>query len=384
MGNLGDGISLAAGPLLVASETHDPLKVAAAAVLQRLPWLLFGLLAGVVADRVDRRRIMVAVHLCRAAIAALIATLVLTGRIDIAVLLICLFLLGTTEVLADTTAGTLLPMIVTRDDLGLANARLVAGLITVDQLAGPTIGAAFFIAGRAIPFVAEAVCMVIAAVLASRLALGASGPPARQAVRHDIVEGFRWLWRHAAIRTLTVTIVVFNVTFGAAWSVLVLYALNRLHAGKIGFGLLTTATAVGGLFGAAIYQRITARVGLGNIMRIGLIIETLTHLSLAVTRSTGVALVVMFVFGIHAQVWGVTSTSVRQRAVPTRLQGRVTSVYLIGVQAGIVAGGALGGVIAERYGVTGPFWFAFVGSAAFLVLIWRQLPNVVHAEEPVS
>jgi predicted MFS family arabinose efflux permease len=149
----------------------------------------------------------------------------------------------------------------------------------------------------------------------------------------------------------------------------------------VGFGLLTTATALGGLVGSVIYQRLTARVRLGDIMRVGLVIETLTHLSLALTHSIGVALAIMFVFGIHAQVWGVTAASVRQRAVPTRLQGRVGSAYLLGVQSGLVVGGALGGVIAERFGVTAPFWFAFVGSAGFLAVIWRQLPNVAHAED---
>ena len=381
-GNLGDGISLAAGPLLVASETRSPLLVALAAVLQRLPWVLFGLLAGVVADRSDRRRIMVAAHLCRAALAMLISAFILTGRINLTVILVALFVLGTCEVLADTTAATLLPMIVDRPDLGLANARLMAGVITVDQLAGPPIGAALFALGRAAPFLAEATCMISAAALASRLALAPHAASERRPVRQDIADGCRWLWRHAAVRTLTLTIVAFNVTFGAAWSVLVLYALERLHAGKIGFGLLVTATAVGGLVGTAIYQRLTARVRLGDIMRVGLIIETLTHLSLALTRELGVALVIMFVFGIHAQVWGVTATSVRQRAVPRQLLGRVGSVYLIGVQGGIVAGGALGGLIAERFGVTGPFWFAFIGSAAFLALIWRQLPNVAHAHDP--
>ncbi len=153
-GNLGDGISLAAGPLLVASETHNPLLVALAAVLQRLPWLLFGLLAGVLADRVDRRRAIVAVHLSRAAIAAVISAFILSGHVNITVVLVALFVLGTSEVLADTTATTLLPMIVERDDLGLANSRLMAGVITVDQLAGPPIGAALFAAGRAVPFLA--------------------------------------------------------------------------------------------------------------------------------------------------------------------------------------------------------------------------------------
>jgi predicted MFS family arabinose efflux permease len=166
--------------------------------------------------------------------------------------------------------------------------------------------------------------------------------------------------------------------------VLVLYAIERLDAGEIGFGLLTTASAVGGLLGTVLYGRLSARVSLGNLMRIGLIIETLTHLALALTSTTWVALLIMFVFGAHAFVWGTTSTSIRQRAVPHELQGRVSSVYLIGVQAGIVVGSAIGGVIASRWGVVAPFWFAFVGSSLLVVALWGQLRHVAHADAAVA
>jgi predicted MFS family arabinose efflux permease len=98
--------------------------------------------------------------------------------------------------------------------------------------------------------------------------------------------------------------------------------------------------------------------------------------SLALTRLTPVAIGIMFVFGLHAQVWGVTATTVRQRLVPGHLQGRVASVYLIGVQAGIVVGGAIGGVVAQRYGILAPFWFACIGSACLVALMWRQLPHI--------
>jgi predicted MFS family arabinose efflux permease len=93
-----------------------------------------------------------------------------------------------------------------------------------------------------------------------------------------------------------------------------------------------------------------------------------------------VALVIFFVFGVHAFVWGTTSSSVRQRAVPTELQGRVASVYLIGVFGGIVLGGAIGGMVARYWGVTGPFWFAFVGSALILAVIWPQLAHIAHTD----
>jgi len=381
--NIGDGIIMAAGPLLVASESRDPLLVAMAWMLQYLPWLIFGLIAGVVADRVDRRILIVSANTCRVVVLAVLVGTIVTGEVNIAVVLVAMFLLGTGETFADTTTSTLLPMIVAKRDLGIANARLITGTVTFNQLAGPPIGALLFGLGRAFPFVAEMVCAAVSILLVLRLQLPPHGRARREgpaSVRRDIVEGLGWVWRHAAVRTLVLTIVTFNVTFGAAWSVLVLYSLERLEMGPVGFGLLTSAMACGGLLGTVSYGWLERHVSLGNIMRVGLVIETLTHLALALNTLPAVAMVVMFVFGAHAFVWGTTSTSVRQRAVPTHVQGRVASVYMIGVMGGIVLGALVGGLIAGEWGVTAPFWFAFVGSAIFLVLIWKQLVHIAHAD----
>lgn len=385
--NLGDGIAIAAGPLLVASQTHDPFVVALAALLQWLPPMLFGLYAGALSDRLDRRAIVVTVDLLRAVVLVLVGLTVITGTVSVAVVLVALFLLGTAEVFADNTSQTLLPMIVAREDLGVANSRLQTGFITVNQLAGPPIGAALFAAGMSTPFLTQAVLVAAGALLVSRMALPEHGRAAETPtrIREDIAEGFRWVWHHAAVRTLVLTIFTFNITFGAAWSVLVLYATVHLGMGAVGFGLLTTVSAVGGLAGTLSYGWITARVSLGNIMRIGLVIETFTHLFLAITTVPWVAMAIFFVFGAHAFVWGTTSITVRQRAVPTDLQGRVGAVNGVGVFGGLVIGSGIGGVIARQWGVTAPFWFAFVGSAVFVVLIWRQLTHIAHAdEEPVG
>jgi MFS family permease len=382
MSNLGDGIGLAAGPLLVASQTSDPVLVALAGLLQRLPWLLFGLYAGVLADRVDRRILVMAVDLTRAAVLAALTTMLVTGRVDITVVLVTMFVLGTAEVFADTTSGTLLPMVVGKADLGIGNARLMAGVLTMNQMAGPAIGAVLFAAGTAWPFLAQAVCVALGAVLVSRMAL-VPLPRAKGSshIGRDIAEGFRWTWGNRAVRTLTLAIVTFNVTYGAAWSVLVLYATERLDLGPIGFGLLTTVGALGGVAGMSAYDWLERHASLAAIMRVGLTIETLTHLGLALTTTGWVAALIMFVFGAHAFVWGTTSRTVRMRTVPPQLQGRVGSLYAIGVFGGIVAGQALGGVIARIWGLTGPFWFAFVGSAVILVLIWRELAHIAHADE---
>src|SRR6266542_3400687 len=317
--NLGDGVAVAAGPLLVASLTSDAFLVSLAALLRWAPPLVFGLSAGVLSDRLNRRRIVIAADGIRAVVLSVLVVTMVTGQVTVTVALVALGLLATAEVFADNTSTTLAPMLVHRDDLPVANSRLQAGAITLNQLAGPPIGAALFAAGRAWPFVAQ--------------------------------------------------------------SVLVLYADQRLGLGAVGFGLLTTISAAGGLLGTALYGWITRRVSLGNVMRVGLIIETLTHLALAITTSAWVASLIFFVFGAHAFIWGTTSLTVRQRAVPTHLQGRVSSVNTISVFGGLVVGSAVGGTLATHAGVTAPFWFAFAGSAAFVVLLWRELTRIAHTNE---
>ncbi len=381
--NLGDGIALAAGPLLVASLTDDAFLVALAALLRWAPPLVFALYAGVLSDRLDRRLIVMIANGARTAVLGVLVATIVTDSVSVTVVLVALGLLSTAEVFADNTSTTLVPMLVRRDDLAVANARMQTGLVTLDQLAGPPIGAVLFAAGSAWPFVTEAVLVALGVMLVSRVALPADGPArvGTSSLWRDLVEGLRWTVHHAAVRTLALTILIFNVTFGAAWSVLVLYATKRLGLGPIGFGLLTTVSAAGGLIGTLSYGWITRRVSLGNLMRIGLVIETFTHLALAVTTSPWVASAIFFVFGAHAFIWGTTSMTIRQRAVPLYLQGRVNSVNTISVYGGLVVGSAVGGVLASQYGVTAPFWFAFGGSALFVVLLWRQLTHVAHADE---
>jgi MFS family permease len=380
--NLADGILLAAAPLLIASLTDDPFPVAMAVFLQRLPWLLFSVLAGTVVDRVDRRRLSVVVGLVRALIVAGLAATIAAGELTIAAVYVATFLLGTAETLADNAASTLVADTVPRAELGIANARLVGSLLVTNQLVGPPVGALLFGLGRVEPFAAYVVCMTAGAVLVSRVRL----PPGdrtheRRAVRHEVAEGLRWLWDHAPVRTLALTITAFNITWGASIAVQVLYAQERLGVGDLGFGLLLSASAVGGVVGAAIYGRLEARFALGSLMRVGLVVETLTHLSLALLRSPWLAGAVWFAFGVHAAVWGTTSTTVRHRAVPNRLQGRVGSVYQLGSLGAIAIGSVLGGALADVGGVTAPYWFAFAGSAVLVVVLWDQLPLIAHAAE---
>lgn len=297
MSNIGDGVALAAAPLLIASQTRDPFLISLAALAQRTPWLFIGLYAGVLADQVDRRRLIVIGNGVRAIVLTGLTATIVGDRVDVTIVLAALFVLATAEVFVDISTGTLLPMIVSSDDL-------------------------------------------------------------------------------------TITIFTFNLAFGALIALLVLLSIERLGLGELGFGLLTSASAGGAVIGSVLYVRAERAIGMVWIMRIGLVIETLTYLVFALTTVGWIAMAMFFLFGIHSAMWGTTSTTVRQRAVPAALQGRISSVYLVAVQGGIAIGAALGGVISSIWGVARAYWFAFAISAAALAAIWRELRHI--EEDPAG
>lgn len=380
--NLGDGVLLSAGPLLMTTLTREPFAIAMAVFLQHLPWVLFGIPAGAVIDRVDRRRLTMAVNAMRAIVLIGLAVTTATGTVSIAVVLAAVFLIGTAEMFADNAGSALIATRVPKRHLGVANARLTGTAILTNQLAGPPLGAILFGLGMWLPFGVDAVCALLGVVLIGRLAASVAVPAETREpthIRQEIADGVRWLWHHPPVRALALTIFAFNVTFGAAMAVYVLLAKERLGLDDIGYGLLITVGAVGGLLGSAAYPRLERRFALATLMRFGLLLETVTHLILATTTSALVAGATMTLFGIHAVVWGTTSTTVRQRAVPAGFLGRVTSVYMLGNVGGTAIGTIVGGVLAQQFGVTAPFWFGFIGSALLLIVIWRTLEAIAHA-----
>ncbi|MBN9225190.1 MAG: antibiotic transporter [Microbacterium sp. SCN 70-27] len=381
--NLGDGIALSAAPLLIASLTTSPVLVAAGAMMQYLPWLLFGLLAGSVADHHDRRRLVMLANALRAVVVAGLVVVLVTGHATVWIVLVVAFLYGTAEVFADSAGQTLLPMLVRPVDLGLGNSRLQAGYLVANQLAGPPLGAFLFALGSFWPFLVQILCVTLAVILIARIAR--TPVPEREddpsGVRpHPIREGLRWLRGNPPVRTLVVIILVFNVTWAAPWGILVLYATEHLGMGPVGYGALTTAAAVGGLVGVSSFGWLERHVTLATLMRVCLVCEVLMHLAFALTTIPAVAFVIMFGFGIYAFVWGTLSTTVRQRLVPLHLQGRIASVNMVGVFGGLVIGQGIGGVIAQTWGLTAPWWFAFGGSALALLLVWRSISHIAAAK----
>ncbi len=381
--NLGDGLALAAGPLLVASLTHDPRLVAAAIAVQWLPGALLSLYAGALADRLDRRRIIIWGNVARFVVLSLLTGLIASGRATIEAVLFVLLVIAIVETFVDSASRTVLPMIVPKADLGIAQARFTFGWVSLNQLAGAPIGAALFVIGPAWPFVAQTILMGLGAVMLARVQLPPVERTERRHVVHEIGEGLRWAWQHRPMRALILQIFLFNLTYGASWGVLVLYAAQRLGLDEVGFGWMTTATAMGSLLGTVTYGWLARHVSIADIMRYGLIVETLTHLGLALTATPGVALVILGIFGIHIAYWATTASAVRQRATPMALQGRVGAAYVMAMLGGMAIGNVIGGVLAERWGILAPYWFGFAGSALLTALLWGELGHLAHEDAKI-
>lgn len=373
--NLGDGVLLAAAPLLLATVTTDPVAVAAASLAQQAPWLLFALVSGALADRLSRRAVVVAVNAIRAGLIGGLAVTVALGWPPLWLLYLVAFLMGAVETLAEAAYGALVADTVPGELLGRANARLQITATTNNLLVGPAIGALLFATGAAIPFGVHAVACGIAALVVLRVP-ARSAPQRWTTLRADVREGLRWLWRHSGLRVLAACIFVMNLAGVGVFAIWVLYGKQHLGLTDTQYGFFIATGAVGGLAGAWAYGRLEKQFGQTALLRAGLSVEALTYLALALTSDPWVAGATMAVFGVHAMVWGAVATTAHQRATPSHLLGRVGSVYQLASVCGSALGALLGGFLAARFGLLTPFWVAFGTVAVMVALAWRPLAAV--------
>jgi len=386
---LGTGLTVVAAPLYVSARTSNALIVAATTGVAMLPWLLFALPAGVLVDRVDRRRLMVAVDWARAAAMGVLAVAILAGWSSIVLLDLVLFLINTGETAFEPAAQSMVPAVVSRDQLERANGWLVGGLtLSRYMIAGP-LGGFMFVVAASIPFFANAGTYAASAILIGLVSgtyrVARPGPASPDApggprgVRAEVAEGLRWLLRQRMLRTMAILIGLLNITLAAATAVLVLLARERLHVGSVGYGSLFTCMAVGSLLGSAVGDRVIRRVTATWTIRIGLIVEALTHLTLALATNVYVVGVVLAAFGIHAALWTIVGTSLRQRLTPEHMLGRVSSANLFISAGGEVAGALLGGALAGAFGITAPYWVGFVVALIVVATTWRVFDRATVA-----
>ena len=381
----GTGLATVATPLFVASQTSDPLLVSSAAAVTWLPWLLFALPGGVLVDRVDRRRLMVLVDCLRAVAMAGLVAAVLLHTAALAVLLAVLFLVSTGEVIERSAGQALLPAVVPRERLERANGWLFGGAMIGQQMVAGPLGGFLFALAAAAPFLANAATFVSSAAVLSLLAGSYRATPVAEAataarsVRREVLDGLRWLAHQRLLRTMALLIGLLNVTLTAALAILVLLARQRLGLGSVGYGLLFSAMAAGGLLGAVVGDRLVARFTATWTIRVGLLIEAATHLVLATSRSAVVVGVVLFLFGIHGALWGIVGSSLRQRLSPPDMLGRVVSSTLFVSAGGNCLGAVLGGGLAAAFGLTAPYWVGFAAAVVVTALTWRVFDRATVA-----
>jgi MFS family permease len=347
--NLGDGISLVAYPWLATTLTRDPVLIAGVGIAQRLPWLLFSLPAGALVDRGDRRRIMVAMNSGRFVVTALVALAVLTRRMDLTLLYVATLLLGFAEVLYDNAAQTILPRLVPAERLERANGTLWGAEQVTNAFLGPPLGGLLIAIALAAPFGVDAVTFALSAALVGLIAgsyrAGAQLRESRPTLRAAIREGFAWLMGHRLLRTLAFLLGVQNLLFQVTLATFVLYAQEVLGLDARGYGLLSTAGAVGAVLGSQLAPNLTARVGSGAALRGALLAQGFALAVPGLVDSAWLVAAALVVSSFVAVVWNVITVSLRQTVIPDHLLGRVNSVYRFFGWGSIPLGALLGGAL---------------------------------------
>ncbi|QMU68505.1 MFS transporter [Streptacidiphilus sp. P02-A3a] len=386
---LGSGLATIATPLLIASRTSDPLLVSGAAAVAWLPWLLFALPGGVLVDRVDRRRLMLTVDWVRVVAMGVLAVAVLTGRATTTLLYLVLFAINTGEIVFRSASQAMVPAVVPRARLERANGWLIGGTTLMQQMVAGPLGGFLFVVAASIPYFVNAGTYAVSAILiglvtgvyrAAPRPGSAAAVRERRSVRAEISEGFRWLVRQRLLRTMAVLIGLLNVTLTAATAVLVLVARERLHLGSVGYGLLFTSMAVGGVLGSVVGDRLISRVTATWTIRVGLLVEAGLHLALAASHSAYLIGFALFAFGVHGSLWSIVAGSLRQRLTPPHLLGRVGSTNLFIAAGGNCVGALLGGVVAARFGLTAPYWVGFVVALLVSAATWRVFDRATVAQ----
>ena len=377
LADFGDGVRLAAFPLLAAQLTRSPAAVAAVTAVQGLPWLLLGGGLGVVVDRTDRRRLMVAVDVARAAVIVALAAAILAHGAGLWLIYLTAFVTGAGSALRDTAAVTCVPRLVQPDRLDQANARLIAGQIVGNELAGPAAGGWLFGLAAVLPFAVNAGTLGIAVLLVLTLP-GMFGPPQREQAPersspwHDFTEGLRWLWQNRDLRDVTLVAGLVSALDAAWFAVLVLYVVRDLRQQPGAYGLLLAIGALGGVAAGGL-GAVLARLGQWRSLLLGGAAMAASQAGLGLTSNVIVAAVMLFISSGAWALFNITAVTMRQRQVPAALLGRVTSLFGT-VARGTEALGALaGGVLAATAGIRAPMLVGAPPLAlAVAVLAWRH------------
>ena len=380
----GDGMFLTAFPLLAAILTRDPVLIAGVTIASRLPWLMFSLFTGALADRMDRRKLMIGADLIRLVIVGLLGVAILTDVVNIWMLYFSAFLLGSCETLHVNAAQGLIPAIVKPEDLLEANARFASGQIVAAQFIGPPLGVAMFNVSMSLPFLADAATFAGSAALVSRVPDEHAVEPPTTKILQDIKEGIRYTIETVSLRRLTEILMVVNFFYFAANALLVLYNEDLVGGNKITFTALSVGAASGTVISRFFLDKITTKLGKTRTLQVSLWAWAIATIGLAVAWEPILAIVMHLVLGLGSGWWIALNTTLRQQITPTRMLGRMNAVSRT-VTWGIVPFGALfGGVAARIFGLRGPFIISAIVMVSYAVFSRRLLKPVDEAVKKPS
>ncbi|MER6332966.1 MFS transporter [Streptomyces sp. NPDC001034] len=374
LSRFGDALRNAALPLLAASLTDRPLLIATVTACGYLPWILFGLTGGAVADRVDQRRAMWTVDTVRGVLVASFAVAVALGHASIALLIALAFTLTTLQTLFDNASTALLPALVGPEALGSANARLMTGQKIAGGLLGAPVVPALLAAGAAAPFLTDAATFLVAAALVASLRTDAperAPGPAGSTLRREIAAGLRVLWHDRPLRGLCAATALCNIGMGGLIATLVVIVTGWLHAGTAGYAAAATAYTVGGLAGGTVNRRLTAAFGPVCTVLLAGATQTAALLVMGTVRSLAALVAAMAVLGFMGMLWNVNSTTLMQRRSPAGTLGRVSSAFRTLGVAGAPLGALLGGAVATAWGRGTP---ALLAAAFFVLSVIALIP----------
>lgn len=379
---LGAGVTTIAFPWFAASLTRDPFLIGLVAAGPTLPTLLFTLAAGVLTDRLDRRRTMIFCDAARAGLTLAVAGLALSGMVGLPVILTLALVavgLGTALVMHDNVAQSVLPGIVDKDHLERANAALWSLEQLTAQFLGPPVAGALIGFGIAWTFGLDAAMLALSAALTMRLVLPKRPPVPHQSFGLALKEGMAWLWAHVLLRRLAMVLAGYNFLSRLIWGVMVLYVQDVLRLSALGYGVLMSAVALGGLAGALVAPWLIRRIGNKASLMLSIGGFTLSSSVLIWTTSPVLAGAALMGDAFTGLMWNVVTVSYRQRHIPDALLGRTNAAYrFIGtgtLPLGALAGGALVSLAAPLgpAALQLPFAVATLGGLAMLVFAAMRL-----------
>ncbi|MDF3302012.1 MFS transporter [Streptomyces tropicalis] len=371
---VGDALRATALPLLAVHLTDEPLVIAAVTACGYVPWLLFGLLGGAVADRVDQRRAMWAVDLVRGLLVAAFAFAVALDRASVPLLLLLAFSLTTLQTLFDNASTALLPSLVDREALGSANARLLTGQqIAGGLLAGPFVPL-LLAAGAGMPFAADSATYLVAAALVASLRIRPPERvprPAGSTLRSEIGAGLHALWADRPLRAVCVSTLLCNVGMGALIATLVLHVTRWLHAGSTGYAAVMTAYAAGSIAGGLAAQRLARRTGRVRALLLAGTVQTASLVVAGTVRHLAALAAALLLLGAMGMVWNVHQVTLMQRRSPAPMVGRISAAFRTASVSGAPLGALLGGAAAHACGLNAP---ALLAAALFALAVTALIP----------